>query len=115
MTRRRTGVLSLNGDLDVFGVFPHMHIAGRGLRIVAFDRGQTEPPTCLVQARRWDYDWQELALYDEALALQDGATLDLTCSFSTLDRTETTPWGEDTLDEMCMVFLLACPHGGNVR
>ncbi len=87
-------------DLDVYGVFPHMHAMGSALSL-------RSPDECLVQAPRWDYGWQELAFYEQPVSLASGVPLELACQYSTLDTDEPTVWGESATDEMCMVFLLA--------
>ena len=83
---------------------PHLHSRGRSLTL------STEEG-CLVDAPRWDYRWQELASFTAPVALRSGEPLTLTCTFSTLDATTLTVWGESADDEMCMVFLLAGPAG----
>ena len=87
-------------DLQVFGVMPHLHARGRSLSLRTDD-------TCLVDAPRWDYRWQELASYTAPVTLRSATPLTLSCAFSTLDATAPTVWGEGADDEMCMVFLLA--------
>ena len=87
-------------DLRVYGILPHLHTRGRSLSI-------RSPDTCLADAPRWDYRWQELASYTSPVTLRSGTPLTLTCTFSTLDATTTTVWGETGDDEMCMAFLLA--------
>lgn len=87
-------------DLRVYGVMPHLHTRGRALSLRSPDR-------CLVDAPRWDYRWQELASYTTPVTVRSGTPLTLSCTFSTLDATTTTVWGERAEDEMCMVFLLA--------
>lgn len=87
-------------DLRVYGVMPHLHARGRSLTLRSEDG-------CLVDAPRWDYRWQELASFAAPVVLPSGTPLTLTCTFSTLDATTTTVWGERAEDEMCMVFLLA--------
>jgi hypothetical protein len=87
-------------DLDVFGVFPHMHARGRALTLRA-------PDDCLADAPRWDFGWQEVAFYRDPVPLASGTRLELSCTFDTSDAAGVTVWGETSDDEMCMAFLLA--------
>ncbi len=100
----RRAPLPVPGPLEVFGVFPHMHLLGRALKLAA---SSPAGATCLAEAPRWSYAWQEIGFYDEPAVLPYDAELELTCTFSTLERQTTTVWGDSTEDEMCMVFLLA--------
>jgi hypothetical protein len=80
-----------------------MHTLGKSLRLEALG---PSPAQCIVSAPRWDYSWQELALYKEPQIIRAGEPLALECTWSTVDRQSPTVFGEDTTDEMCMVFLL---------
>ena len=85
---------------DVLAVFPHMHVAGRSLTL---SRASGE---CLVNTPRWRYGAQEVAAYEEPVAIDAREELRITCVWNTQDRDDTTRFGEGTLDEMCTVFLL---------
>jgi hypothetical protein len=91
--------LSFDPHATLLGVFPHMHLLGTSLHLSSQD-------TCIVDAPRWSYGHQELALYREPFQLGAGAQLTLTCTWDTVGRTSVTTWGETTSDEMCMAFLL---------
>jgi len=96
----RPARLPFPGDALLLGVLPHMHRAGRRVALAV------EGGPCLVDAPRYDFEWQETALYEEPVALPAGARLSLTCAWDTRGRTSPVPWGESTDDEMCTVFLL---------
>jgi hypothetical protein len=89
----------VDGNHEVYGVFPHMH--ARGVRLVL------RADQCLVDAPEWDAGWQEVAFYEEPVAVAAGTRLELSCTFDTRGAAGTTVWGERREDEMCMVFLLA--------
>lgn len=94
----RTVTVELPGQTRLRGVMPHMHSAGRA---VSARRGEA----CLVDAARFDAEWQEVAFYDPPEALSGGASLTLRCEWDTQGRPAPTPWGESSDDEMCTVFL----------
>ena len=110
-------------DLRIWGVVPHMHLAGTSLR---FSRVQTSgDEDCLAHVPRWDFNWQQFYQYDGAFEdlprLRGGETLRLSC---TLDNTDDNVFldrylggaveagielGESTSEEMCLIALgMAC-------
>ena len=99
----RVGNLGLARDVDIVGVFPHMHSLGRSLRLRAYD---AESDRCLANVLDWDYTFQELAFYVEPPRLRADALLELECRYSTLGVNGTVSWGERAEDEMCMVFVV---------
>lgn len=86
-------------DVQVLGVMPHLHQAGRSASLHA------EGGPCLVDAPGFDFGWQQIAFYEEPLPLPAGAPLTLSCAWDTRGRTGPIPWGESSDDEMCTVFL----------
>jgi hypothetical protein len=107
-------VAVLPGPVKLHGVFPHMHTAGRTLtftkRPFADDARREE--TCLVDVVRWDFNWQETSFYDEPLTLDGSERITLTCNWDTTGRTAETRWGENTQDEMCLVFVYITREDG---
>jgi len=91
---------TLENDLVVFGVLPHMHRAGRALALRDGDE-------CLAAVPQYDFGWQETAWLRRPLSLAAGTALDVSCVFDTSDRVGSTHFGEGSADEMCAVFLLA--------
>lgn len=91
-----------NADLPlrVHGIFPHMHTLGRNLELTHGD------DACLIRVPRYDFHWQLLYFYDEPVDLPADALLSLRCDYDTTTRTETTYWGEGTMDEMCIAGVL---------
>jgi Copper type II ascorbate-dependent monooxygenase, C-terminal domain len=96
------GWLELPDDGLILGVYPHMHALGRSLSLRARAGGAE---TCLVDAPRWDYTWQELAFYEQPLRFAEDPELVLECEHSTLGVERTVRWGERMEDEMCMAFV----------
>jgi len=108
--------------LDMLGVYPHMHLRGRTLRVERLRGGET---TCLLNVPSWDFHWQEFFFYDSPVDLRGGDRLRITCGYDTSADTKTVTWGEGTADEMCVAGIYAvpraappveppvCPDGGN--
>jgi len=102
-------------------VFPHMHYVGTRMQVELEHADGTSE--CLVDAGRYDFQWQRMYSYDGAIAdmpqPHKGDTLVLTCHY---DNTMNNPnvvraleerglaapvdvfSGEETLDEMCIVL-----------
>jgi hypothetical protein len=98
----RLNLSSIQG-FRAWGVFPHMHTAGRTMRAVATTPGMADQ--CLTDVDRWDFHWQQLWWLDEPIDIGAESTLNVTCGFDTRTRTKTTVFGEGTDDEMCFDAL----------
>lgn len=119
-----------DADVRIWGVVPHMHLAGTGIKLTRTrDSGEED---CLAHVPRWDFNWQQFYVYEGSFSdwprLMGGDTLRLTC---TLDNTDDNPFlqeylgggisegislGESTSEEMCLIALGiacdgACPDG----
>jgi len=86
----------------VHAVWPHMHLAGKTLR-VELERGADS--TCMLDVPRWDFNWQLYYQYQEPLRVEPGDVLSIACSWDMSDRDEVTRFGEGTGDEMCLAAL----------
>lgn len=91
-----------DGPVTVHGVFPHMHLLGRSLRLTAEHDGDQ---LCIVDVPRWDFHWQLLYFFDKPGTLDATTPLSLDCNFDTTSRPGPTTWGEGTGDEMCVAGL----------
>jgi hypothetical protein len=95
-------------SLRVWGTFPHMHTLGRSLQVDRIASDGTEQ--CLVRLPRWDFRWQLAYWYETPFRVTRADTVRITCTYDTRSRTETTYWGEGTLDEMCLNFFYVTPE-----
>jgi hypothetical protein len=87
------------GTADIYGVYPHMHTLGRGLRVDLDHAGVT---SCLVDVQAWDFGWQQFYFYESTIAVGDGDLATLRCDYDTRTRDAEVTWGEGTADEMCL-------------
>jgi hypothetical protein len=88
-----------NQAYKIHGVFPHMHLAGRQMRV---DRIRGADTSCIVDVPRWSFHWQEFHFYDQPIDVRPGDVARITCTYDTTGRTKTTTFGEGTEDEMCL-------------
>ena len=99
----------VGGQLNLFGVFPHMHERGRTLRI---ERVRNNETSCLADVGRWDFDWQLIYFYREPVTLRLGDRLRVTCTYNTEGLSEPVLPGWGTRNEMCLAGLyLTLPPG----
>ncbi len=101
-----------NEDALVLAVWPHMHLLGTGFseRVAHADGSET----CLMEMDGYDYHNQVTANFLEPVAMADGDTLKLTCTYDNsaenpnqhFDPPQDIRFGEGTTDEMCFGFTL---------
>lgn len=105
-------------DLDVHGVFPHMHTLGKTLRFDLSKLGSDDPADefCMASVPRWDFNWQSVTLYEEPVRITASDVVNISCTFDTTSRTEQVVWGEGTQQEMCLVFvyITRTTNGGSI-
>jgi hypothetical protein len=90
--------------VKLWAVGPHMHTAGKTMRIEADHQGTK---TCLLDVQNWDFHWQSFWQYDTPIQVQGGDTIRITCGYDTTGRVKPTYSGEGTEDEMCIGFFYA--------
>jgi hypothetical protein len=121
-----TMVIPLDADPDtnvpVWSVFPHMHYVGTRMKATLLHADGSS--TCLIDAGRYDFNWQRMYSYAGTIAqmprVRYGDTLVLECTY---DNTLANPnvqkalaerglgkpidvySGEETLDEMCILLV----------
>lgn len=87
-------------------VAPHMHLLGRKMKV-------SMPGACLVDIEDWDFNWQGMYRYSNAVAVPRGTTVSLEAFYDNSTGNMRNPnnppkpvsWGEATTDEMCIAFL----------
>jgi hypothetical protein len=90
-------------DLDVLGIFPHMHKLGtRFDAVIAHEDGSE---TCLV-AGDYDFDNQMTYMFKEPAVFAEGDEVRFTCTWDNSAGTDTVRYGERTDEEMCFFFTL---------
>ncbi|MFM7322583.1 MAG: hypothetical protein ACKO5K_13815 [Armatimonadota bacterium] len=102
---------TLNADVTIHSITPHMHRLGRRMRITA------ETPSGrfvkLIDIVRWDFEWQPSYRFKEPVRLPRGTRVDVRAVYDNSANNPANPWspprdiawGEGTDAEMCSVFF----------
>ena len=94
--------------IEIFGVYPHMHEIGRRMWVTFLDGPQRAPrETCGLYVDRWDFQWQDVFLYEEPITLGRNGHVRVVCEWDSSGRTEPTGPGLGTTDEMCLLGVYA--------
>ncbi|MEZ4296892.1 MAG: monooxygenase [Polyangiaceae bacterium] len=104
-------------DGSIIALTPHMHLLGT--QIQATIEPAAEEPACLIDIPRWDFHWQQsYGLTDTSvIAAKKGDKVRLRCTYDnsaanqpiiggTPKVPEDVTWGEGTLDEMCLLYVM---------
>lgn len=103
--------LTLPRDAEVIGVTPHMHLVGKSMKATAtLPSGETVQ---LIDVPSWDFRWQDQYRYAEPLKLPAGTKIDALATYDNSENNAANPSsppkrvtrGEQTTDEMCMMFF----------
>ncbi len=106
-----TAVATLESDITVLSVTPHLHNIGRSMALVATLPDRRKLP--VVDVPKWDFRWQPSYRYKAPLRLPKGTRIDMIAHFDNTDANPDQPnrpprlvhWGESTSDEMCTCFF----------
>jgi len=102
-------------DVDLLGLFPHMHWLGKEVKVTAKMPGGEEQT--LLWIKDWDFRWQLYYQYSKPVRLPAGTELIMECvhdnSADNPNNPSLTPqrvrWGEQTLNEMSDVVVQMIP------
>ena len=93
-------------QVEIHGIFPHMHERGRTWRAELIDGDET---TCAGEVKAWDFDWQLFYFFERPLIVRPGTRLRVTCGFDTRDVKQPVTPGWGTQNEMCLAGLFVVP------
>ncbi|XP_001506243.3 DBH-like monooxygenase protein 1 [Ornithorhynchus anatinus] len=96
------------GGIHVFAVLLHAHLAGKGIRMRHFRKG--EELRLLAYDDDFDFNFQEFQYLKEERTILPGDNLITECSYNTRDRIRMTWGGLSTRNEMCLSYLLYYPR-----
>uniref|UniRef100_A0A481B8H4 DBH-like monooxygenase protein 1 n=1 Tax=Sus scrofa TaxID=9823 RepID=A0A481B8H4_PIG len=94
--------------IHVFAVLLHAHLAGRGIRLRHFRKG--EEMRLLAYDEDFDFNFQEFQYLKEEQTILPGDNLITECRYNTKDRARMTWGGLSTRNEMCLSYLLYYPR-----
>ena len=93
-------------QIDLYGVFPHMHEFGTAMRL---DINGADDSECAAEVTDWDFGWQLQYFYEEPRVLTAQDSLQVTCEFNTMNATEPVTPGWGTNNEMCLMGVYLVP------
>jgi mono/diheme cytochrome c family protein len=114
-TYRTRDELTLPIEMEAFGLFPHMHIIGREIKITA--QPPEGEPFSLLWINDWDFNWQNFYQFAAPVKLPAGTRLVLEAVHDNSAENARNPsqpprrvtWGEQTTNEMSVAILQLVP------
>lgn len=95
---------------SLLGFSPHMHYRGKSFKLTAERNDETE---ILLSVPRYDFNWQHIYQLQEPIPLEQIESLKFTAAFdnsgnnpSNPDPKRTVTWGDQTWEEMAVVFAI---------
>ena len=108
---------TISSNADLVGIAPHMHLLGREARVTArLPNGTIRE---LIHINDWDFHWQGIYTFQQPVSLPAGTLVELDAYYDNSTNNPRNPsnppipvsWGERTIDEMCLTFLLVKAPG----
>lgn len=103
-------------DATLIGTTPHMHTLGKSIKLELVRSAENQ---CVIDIPRWDFNWQQsYGVRDgHELSIKRGDKFLQTCVYDNspgnqqvIDGQQVTPeqvyWGDGTLDEMCLTYVV---------
>ena len=112
VTSAATGEIPDGPGLDMLGVYPHMHLRGRTLRV---ERLRDDQTTCLLNVPSWEFHWQQFFFYDSPVDLRAGDRLRITCGYDTSADTKTVTWAKGPPTRCAWPASTPSPPGPDAR
>ena len=98
------GISDAQTPMTIYGIAPHAHELGTEI-LFKIIRANGDEET-LVHIPKWRFDWQNAYEFKTPVTVEREDRLRISCIYDNLTENEVT-WGDETTDEMCLVFLLA--------
>jgi mono/diheme cytochrome c family protein len=104
-------------DVDVIGVIPHAHLLCREIK-ATYTTPDGDKPNPFIWIKDWDFNWQDHYRYREILHFAKGTRIDMEFTYDNSEANARNPnrppkrvrWGEQTTDEMCILFVQIVPQ-----
>jgi hypothetical protein len=112
---RTRDAFTLPIDAEGFGIFPHMHLIGKDIRVTAKRPDGKE--TSLLWINDWDFNWQNYYQYAAPVRLPKGTQVTMECVHDNSAANPKNPndppkqvkWGFQTSNEMSAAILQIVP------
>ena len=103
--------MTLQQDVIALSVFPHMHLLGKEMKMVAVFPDGTKKD--LVWVKPWDFNWQTNYIFKEQMLMPKGTRIEVTAAYDNSEKNANNPnkplrevrWGEATTDEMLIGWI----------
>ncbi|CAH3166161.1 unnamed protein product [Porites evermanni] len=93
--------------IKIFAALLHTHYAGRKVHVHHIRNGKELKE--IVYDNHYDFNFQEYQMLKEEVEVFPGDEFIVACTYDTEDRNQVTFGGLQTLDEMCLAFLMYYP------
>ncbi|MFM7467487.1 MAG: InlB B-repeat-containing protein [Crocinitomicaceae bacterium] len=106
------------GSWTLLTASPHMHLLGKSFITYAVKNTAPFDTLRFVKINEWDFHWQDNYIFQNALKIPNGYTFRATAVYDNTAANPNNPssppqnvtYGENTLDEMMMVFFSYLPY-----
>ena len=114
---RSTDKRTLTVDTELYGIFPHMHLIGKDVKVTAvLPDGKSQS---LLWIDQWDFNWQNYYEYAKPVLLPKGTQLVMETTHDNSAENPANPnqppkrvtFGEQTQNEMAIIFMTTLPKG----
>jgi mono/diheme cytochrome c family protein len=103
--------MTVSADVEVHGLFPHMHLIGKEIKVTAVRPDGSKQ--VLLWIEDWDFNWQNFYEYVKPVPLPKGTKLVLETIHDNSAENPHNPsspprrvrYGEQSFDEMALIFL----------
>ncbi|MCA9673175.1 MAG: monooxygenase [Myxococcales bacterium] len=104
-------ILTGGKAITFYNVMAHMHYLGKGFQLKINHKDGSE--SCMLDIKRWDFNWQRFYQFAQPKKLASGDTLTIRCLWDNTAAnqpvingqkaaSQDVNWGEGTRDEMCL-------------
>jgi peroxiredoxin/mono/diheme cytochrome c family protein len=108
---RVSGSVTLREDCRLHAISPHMHLLGREIKVTMTPPGGQ--PRTLVAVKDWDFNWQDVYFFKEAVEASAGTRFDVEAIYDNSAANPNNPnsppktvmFGLQSTDEMCVAVL----------
>ncbi len=108
---RTSGRFKVPDNVTLYSIFPHMHLLGKSMSVTISDTDGSH--ATLIDVPSWDFNWQNTYLFKNPVHMAPGQTIDMTAVYDNSTNNPHNPssppktvgWGEQTTDEMGLVFF----------
>ncbi len=116
------GDIVVRQDCRLHSIMPHMHLIGREIKVTM--QPPDGSPRTLIAVNDWDFNWQEIYLFREAIPVKAGTRFHVEGTFDNSAANPSNPHrppktvylGVETNNEMCVGFLGMTPdQPGRIR